>query len=354
MILSSLLPLLLSLVSGSLPENGNPIERGDCKVDHICHYARDALNVIVGARLAPYVLEPFRISEYFKSLSNYQLPITNKGMGILVQLVAKMEEYLEAETLGMTKRIFLPLFEYTNNHMAVCINHSLASHYYIFFPPELQRINRSKTWSMAISNWVNFNEILAHASPKLRDNYVKQFTSQEPADILEERLRRLEDNVELVWAVDHLYSWGNVISSYYYSEYLRHALLASGNVFDCPIKKRQWLRLKMLFETFQRCNLIVPQDSLIVDEPLVPPRYYGTTQEIFKEPLAGCTAVFTLKIYKLPSGGIPFLHLVTCMNTVIIYYSHHLKERKDVKEYLRQSGLDEELAHHVHKVIMSY
>ena len=83
-----------------------------------------------------------------------------------------------------------------------------------------------------------------------------------------------------------------------------------------------------------------------------PPRYYGEDTKVYKDPVPGSTLVRKLNIWGLPNTSrIPFLHMVATTQGITVYYSHELKKRPYLREYIQQSGLDDELVQHVFHIL---
>ena len=231
---------------------------GETKEDSIGVYCRKALGAIVIARSAMPALKPHDIYESFQALSILHLPDPNRrSIQILKSVIQKQWDALERKSLVKIPERFDAHFKEQNRNMDIYLPPPYVQRVSMPIPKELSQLKSSSSVKCAIAAWDSFNKYLSYASQELCKAYTKPIYPTQSSQIVEERLSQIEDNILLSWTVDHMHSWGNVTSTLHYAEYLRHLILAQGDIHSSALCANHWQRLKTIYYPFQRGELFM-------------------------------------------------------------------------------------------------
>ena len=325
----------------------------ETKGDTLDMYCRQALSAVAISRKSLTSLEPFKIHESFKAMSILYLPDHKKrGIQILKAVVQQQREAFERESLVKVTQSFEMVFMNKNRHMAIFIPEAHVKRMAMPIPSELNQLASSHSFICALTAWQSFDDALSYASRALRKVYTTPINVTELSAVVEARLSQIEENIYLIWSVDHMHSWGNVTSTLRYTEYIRHLTLAQEDVCSSGLFANHWLRIKDILSTFQSGKLSMDSRISVVDYKLDKIRYFNDKKfSLTASP--GCEMVANMQVVGLPTSGIPFVHIGILANKLYVYCSLPPYEKKLILARLLKTNLDAELQQQILRALTS-
>ena len=351
-----MLPYLFIFIAFSFVEC-SPFKDGDhfstvaLDGDYLDVYCRKALGTIVISRNALCSLTPHDIYDSFQALSTLNHPDLNhsdlnhsdlkkRNVQILKSVMQQQWDAFEWKSLEKIRERFETHFKDQNHSMAIYLPPSYHELYFSKTPAELLPLESSNSRERAFAAWTNFSQYLSYASAELRKVYTTPISHTESSQVVETRLAQITDNTLLIWSVDHMHSWGNVMSTLHYAEYIRHLILALGDVHSSAV---YWEGSKNISKAFQ-CGILLKdyRTSGRLYE-LKPVRYSNTKTLISLTASPGCKLVTEMQIVRLPTSGPPYLHFMVLEGTLFVYCSILPHDRKLILRHLKVTSIDHEL-----------
>ena len=341
-----MLPYLFIFIAFSFVEC-SPFKDGDhfstvtLDGDYLDVYCRKALSTVVISRHALSALTPHDIYDSFQALSTLNHSDLNKrNVQILKSVMQQQWDSFEWKSLEKIRERFETHFKDQNHNMAIYLPPSYHELYYSKIPAELVPLESSISRERAFVAWTNFSQYLSYASAELRKVYTTPISHTDSSQVVETRLAQIKNNSAFTWLVDHMHSWGNVMSTLHYAEYIRHLILALGDVHSSAV---YWEGSKDILKAFQ-CGILL-KDNRCSSRfyELKPVRYSNTKTLISLAASPGCKVVTEMQIVRLPTSGPPYLHFIVLEGRLFVYCSILPHDRKLILKHLENSSIDHEL-----------